>query len=152
MTNQKVEVARERYFALLAAAQEELAALNEQRSSLTLRMSEVKGRLEDIQLALDVFTSAEQEESAPGPPAPEPAAPALRKLDVVDALLVLAYQRRRREVDAATATAWLKLAGYRNRQNKVPTGNAVSNALAREHNLEAGHVTRVARGVYRLNW
>ena len=172
MTNQKVEAARKRYEALLQAAQQEFDALKERRSGLTERMSAVKGRLEDIQLALDAFAVApepQEEESAPEPPsAPEPtpspvseeAAPTVRPvrrgdlkgLDVIDALLLLARQHRRREVDAMTAAAWLKRAGYRNRQNKVPTQNAVSNALVREHNLEASSVARVARGVYRLNW
>lgn len=166
----KIKAARERYEALLATTQQELDVLKERQAALTEHMSEVKGRLEDIQLALDAFTAApEQEESAPEqPPAPEPpaspepqeASPAatrerrsdLRGLDVIDAALLLAKHRRRREVNAATVTGWLSRAGYRNRQNKVATQSAVSNALVREHNLGEGNVIRVAQGVYRLNW
>ncbi len=71
---------------------------------------------------------------------------------MIDAALLLAKQRRRREADAEMVTEWLSRAGYRNRQNTTPTRSGVSNALVREHNLGQGNVVRVSRGIYRLNW
>lgn len=164
----KIKAARERYEALLATTQQEFDVLKERQAALTEHMAAVKSRLKDIQLALDAFTPEPEESTPEQPPAPEPpaspepqeASPAatrerrsdLRGLDVIDAALLLAKHRRRREVNAATVTGWLSRAGYRNRQNKVATQSAVSNALVREHNLGEGNVIRVAQGVYRLNW
>jgi predicted nucleic acid-binding Zn-ribbon protein len=60
----KIKAARERYEALLATTQQEFDVLKERQAALTEHMAAVKGRLKDIQLALDAFTP-EPEESAP---------------------------------------------------------------------------------------
>ncbi len=57
----KVAAACERYEALLVAAQQEFDEIQEQRLALSERLSAVKGRLEDIQLALDAFAVAQEE-------------------------------------------------------------------------------------------
>ena len=172
MTN-AVSAAHKRYEVLLAATQEAYDALAAQHARITQQMLEAKIRLEDTRLALDALTLAlEKEKAAPVGNRPvalekEKAAPVgnhpvvqatrrrlerLRSMSTLDAALLLAEQHNCREADTTAVVAWLKQAGYRNRQNRIPTPGAIHSALSRGHTLGTGKVTRMGRGVYRFNW